>query len=266
MSNVYFFIVDANTSELTNECIRRIIKNVKCISNYKIIICRNDIYGKENNFQLAPDINAKNIEIIHPTYEKIDYTFNISKNDFFLIAESKKFNDKKYIDQQFFPLIIDGDVRHAMSIQYALDNYNGDIIFVDSDCFINQDIQCLFSNKICSFVYVNEKQNINYRIQPYLMRINSIMTKQKKIKWLSYDTLEKYKTSVSIPIIGFQIPFWIDSTILRCHLFNGAIFKNELIVNNEQFDIIPNTNICTHLGGASYKKYSNDDIKEFISK
>ena len=50
MSNVYFFIVDANTSELTNECIRRIIKNVKCISNYKIIIWRNDIYGKENNF------------------------------------------------------------------------------------------------------------------------------------------------------------------------------------------------------------------------
>ena len=40
-------------------------------------------------------LSVEDIEIIHPTYEKIDYTFNISKNDFFLIAESKKFNDKK---------------------------------------------------------------------------------------------------------------------------------------------------------------------------
>ena len=104
------------------------------------------------------------------------------------------------------------------------------------------------------------------RIQPYLMRINSIKTKQKNLKWLSYDIIEKYKIEAITPTLIFMRPPWFNDDILRCHLTNGALFRNELITHDEQFDIIPNTNICTHLGGASYTKYSSDIIKKFISK
>lgn len=268
MNNVYFFICDANTPDLTNECIRRIIKNVSCISKYKIIVCRNDIYGQTNYFKLDSDLKQNdNIILIHPIYDKFAYDFTISQEQYLKVPLNEQYKDKKFVEQNIYPLIVDGDVRHAISIQYAIDHYDGDIIFVDSDCFIQSDIQCLFSNKICSYVHVNNNQNENVRIQPYLMRINSNMAKQKNIKWISYDTLEKYKITSLSPIFFFMIPNWInDNRILRCHLHNGAIFRNELITNNLQFDIIQNNNICKHLNGASYLKYQSDTIREFIER
>jgi len=122
-NTISFCIVNFNTTDLTNACIKSICKVVKN-KKYKIIIF--DASDK-TKFMLSADVDKNNVIIINNTHNEI-IDIDSYVNLYGKVSRNKIIKTHP-------------SLRHAITIQWMLDNIaTNDFVLMDSDVILKKDI------------------------------------------------------------------------------------------------------------------------------
>lgn len=224
-------ICNFNTTDLTNACIKSIIKHLKSFSYNIIILDNSDIYPFALNY------NYKNVRIINNTnqkYIKFDTIINQHGGN----------TVNNY-----------ANLKHAASIQFLLNicptKY---FILFDSDILLKNDINFI-SNDIITCANIQNEYSIksenkyitrNKRFIPFIQFFNIELLNYYKIKYLDINRImgTKYKNSIQFD--------------------TGSSFYIDIINNNIKYKKIDHTQYIEHLMGSSWAKIH--DEKTFLDK
>lgn len=156
--NINIVIVNYNTQELTDTCIKSVNKTTP---NANIFVFDNsDKQPFKNTF--------KNVTVIDNTQGRV-----IDFNGWLSHYPQKDPMLNKY-----------GSAKHIFTIQKIMDLFNGNFILLDSDVLVKKDLHELYDDEC---IFVGEKLPIlafwKERIAPYVCFINNKICKQHNVKY-----------------------------------------------------------------------------------
>ena len=165
------FIVNFNTQDLTDACIRSLNKNTP---NTKIYIF--------DNSDKQPFINTfSNVTVIDNTKGQI-----IDFNEWL-----KKYKDKTPMSNNY------GSAKHCYTIEKFMEMFDDNFIMIDSDALVKKDISELYDDK---YMYVGEEiGKVAFwkpRVVPYILFINNRMCKEKGVHFFDENRCTQVKRKV----------------------------------------------------------------------
>lgn len=169
---VSVFIVNFNTTRMTNACIKSFIEKNKRLK-YKIYILDNSTNEK---FSLDKTLAKHKIKIIDNTDDKL---FNFS------LLKSKCIELNNFSPNKQYPQF--NSIQHSMSIQWIIDNSKtNDILILDSDTIVKRDIDFINRKYItCADVqlYDSRYSTLKNRFVPFIQYFNKKLIKKYKVKY-----------------------------------------------------------------------------------
>lgn len=165
------FIVNFNTQDLTDACIRSLNKNTP---NTKIYLF--------DNSDKQPFINTfSNVTVINNTKGQI-----IDFKEWL-----RKYKDKAPMSNNY------GSAKHCYTIEKFMEMFDDNFIMIDSDALVKKDISELYDDK---YMYVGEEiEKVAFwkpRVVPYILFINNRMCKEKGVHFFDENRCTQVKRKV----------------------------------------------------------------------
>lgn len=163
ISKINIFIVNFNTTELTNICIRSIIKNCG-LKDYSI-----NVFDNSNKQHFA---TSYNVNIIDNTKgQLIDLESLVLKK-----LDGRPYQEGKY-----------GTYKHCITIQYILDHYDNVLLF-DSDIVLKKRIDFI-DDKVISVFGIERRRidkfnrQVERRAVPFIQYFNTRKMRELNIRY-----------------------------------------------------------------------------------
>ena len=225
-------IVNFNTTQLTNACIKSIIKNVKSLK-YHIIVVDNST--QDQKFKLDPEIDKALITIFDNTKGQL-----INLDSFVEMFGKVQVNKK---------IKTHPSLRHSLTIQWMLDNIDtDDFILMDSDVIVKKDFSCFVDQEFITSgeIYIDKNPNgWKPRIRPFLQYLNVNKIRKNKMTFLDPNRIHE------------------GLSFAGNHYDTGASFYEDCISRKMKIKEIPISDYIIHFGAGSYLK-TVDDMADFI--
>lgn len=229
ISKINVFIVNFNTIDLTNICVRSIIKNCG-LKDYSI-----NVFDNSNK---QPFATSYNVNIIDNTKgQLIDLEGLVLKN----------LNGIPYKEGDY------GSYKHCITIQYILDHYDNVLLF-DSDIvlkkkidFIDEDVISAFGieqRRIDSWGFLVEKRSV-----PFIHYFNTKKLRELNIRYFDNDR-----------ICCGSVPRKTETVY-----DTGASFLED-IQNYLGYKIINHSEYINHLGHGSWKQHILLDKWKYLNR
>lgn len=211
-----FVIVHYNTPKLTIALLASLYKND---------ITKNIVVFENSDKELLDALSMFDYELINNTKGQIiDFNKEIEKlnklNNMTAERISAEMNGVRY-----------GSVKHALTVQWLIENLNEDFVLLDSDILIKKDFRHLIDN---TKLFVG--QCTQYRVLPFLLYINAPMLNENKIKFFD-----------GVNIHPFKLGYANDT--------GGSFFKE---CKNGKFINLNLDDYFVHYGSGSWRSYKND--------
>lgn len=214
------FIVNFNTQELTEACVKSINAHTKDVVVH--IFDNSDKTPFKNTFD--------NVELIDNTKGQIiDFDKWIGEHQY-----------KRPMSNSY------GSAKHCYTIQKIMDMFDENFILLDSDVIVKKDISELYDDK---YIFVGEEFGKlgpwKPRVLPYICFINNKMCKENNIKYFDDNRMAQvsknssYDTGSSFLEDASKYPH----KLIKCsdyveHLKAGSwtnVNAKEFIMKNEQY-------------------------------
>ena len=230
--DVIIGIVNFNTTQLTNACIKSIIKNMKSLK-YHIIIVDNST--QDQKFKLDPEIDKALVTIFDNTKSQL-----INLDSFVEMLGKVQVNKK---------IKTHPSLRHSLTIQWMLDNIDtDDFILMDSDVIVKKDFSCFVDQEFITSgeIYIDKNpKGWKPRIQPFLQYLNINRIRKNKLTFLDPNRIHEGLSPAGN------------------HYDTGASFYEDCISRKMKIKDIPISDYIIHFGSGSYLK-TVDEIDDFI--
>ena len=209
-----FVIVHYNTPKLTIALLASLYKND---------ITKNIIVFENSDKEPLDALSMFDYELIDNTKGQIiDFNKEIEKlnklNNMTAERISAEMNGVRY-----------GSVKHALTVQWLIENLNEDFVLLDSDILIKKDFRHLIDN---TKLFVG--QCTQYRVLPFLLYINAPVLNEKQIRFFD-----------GVNIHPFNGGYANDT---------GGSFYRECKKINAKFTEINLENYYIHYGSGSWRE------------
>lgn len=220
MDKTNIFIVNFNTTQLTNNAITSIRK----FSDLRIILFDNsniDYFKCENSLE--------HITIIDNTKQKIiDFDSEIKQLD-------EQFKIPEYIKKLHQRGNNFGSFKHTRTIQWAFDNLNcNNLILFDSDIIVKQDFSEIINSQYASIGQIENGNKHYKRIFPFIQYINLKLIRERGIKFFDPNRMQ----DISKFYEGYD---------------TGGSFYEDLCLNDLPILEVQYNKYINHIGSGSWK-------------
>lgn len=214
-----FVIVHYNTPELTVALLASLLKN--------------DIYKDIIVFENSDKRPLNALDMFD--YELID-------NQKSQIIDFNKEIEKLNQQNKMTPLMIRdemngvkyGSVKHALTVQWLIENLNEDFVLLDSDILIKADFRPLIDN---TKLFVGDATE--YRVLPFLLYLNAPLLQKNNIRFFDGENIHPFKK-------------WFPND-------TGGSFFRECKNSGLPFSIIKLDNYYIHYGSGSWRDFFTRD-------